>query len=108
MKPSNDGSSIGVTKVTIPEQLPEAFQKAARYDHNVMIEPWIDGKEYTVGILGTNPLPVIEIKTPRTFYDYDAKYNKQRLNIFVPVTLPPEKERELQELAFRAFLVTGL
>ncbi|MBA2653960.1 MAG: D-alanine--D-alanine ligase [Gammaproteobacteria bacterium] len=107
IKPTSDGSSVGVSKVTTPEQLPEAFNKAAVYDDRVMIEPWVEGAEFTVGILGDSPLPVIEIQTPRSFYDFDAKYNEETTRYIVPCGMAPEREQALQDLAFRAFQVTG-
>lgn len=107
IKPTNDGSSVGVTKVVDPEQLPAAFNKAASFGSRVMIEPWIEGNEFTVGILGNNALPVIEIQTPHTFYDFDAKYNEDTTKYICPSLLSPERESELQELAFRAFQVVG-
>lgn len=107
VKPTNDGSSVGVTKVSEPDQLPEAFKKAAEYNKRVMIEPWIDGTEYTVGILGNTPLPVIEIRTPRTFYDFEAKYNEETTLYLCPCELSAEKENELRYLALRAFQVLG-
>lgn len=108
VKPTNDGSSVGVTKVTEPEQLPEAFRKATGdMNRRVMIEPWIEGPEYTVGILGDNALPVIEIQTPRTFYDFEAKYNEDTTKYICPCDLSPEKERELQDISMLAFRMTG-
>lgn len=108
VKPTNDGSSVGVTKVNDPEQLPEAFRKAAELSQRVLIEPWISGNEYTVGIIGNMPLPVIEIQTPRTFYDFEAKYNEDTTKYICPcVSLSKEKELELQELALRAYLALG-
>lgn len=107
VKPTNDGSSVGITKVTEPDQLPEAFKKAVDDNKRVMIEPWIDGLEYTVGILGDTPLPVIEIRTPRTFYDFEAKYNEETTLYICPCELSAEKENELRYLALRAFQVLG-
>lgn len=109
VKPASDGSSVGVSKVETPEQLSEAFEnaQAQSFRKRVMIEPWIEGKEFTVGILGTNPLPVIEVQTPRTFYDFDAKYNEHTTSYICPCGLLPEKELEIQELAFRAFAAVG-
>lgn len=107
IKPTNDGSSVGVTKVTDPSQLPEAFNKAFSFNQRVMIEPWIDGFEYTVGILGNTPLPVIEIQTPRAFYDFDAKYNEDSTVYICPSDLSPAKEKELQDLSLQAFQIVG-
>lgn len=107
VKPTNDGSSVGVTKVTVPEQLTDAFNKAYAFNQSVMIEPWIEGAEYTVGILGDTPLPVIQIQTPRTFYDFEAKYNEDSTRYLCPSGLPPQQEKELQTLSLRAFQVLG-
>lgn len=107
VKPTNDGSSVGVTKVTEPEELTVAFNKAYAFNNRVMIEPWIEGAEYTVGIIGNTPLPVIEIQTPRTFYDFEAKYNVETTRYICPSNLPFEKERELQDLSLKAFQILG-
>ncbi len=107
VKPYNDGSSLGVSKVITPEQLPDAFKLASAQTPKVMIEPWIDGEEHTVGILGNRALPVVEIKTPRTFYDFNAKYTQNTTEYLCPCNLPPEKERQLQDLCLRAFFAMG-
>ncbi len=109
VKPVSDGSSIGITKVLAPEQLPAAVEKAQSHSFTkrVLIEPWLEGTEYTIGILGTNSLPVIEIRTPRTFYDYKAKYNEDTTAYLCPCDLSAEREETLKELAFQAFAVTG-
>lgn len=107
IKPKSNGSSVGVAKIIDPEQLAQAFNKAIIYDGAVLIEPWIEGREFTIGIMGTVALPVIEIQPRRTFYDFDAKYNDSSTNYICPCNLAPIRENELQELAFNAFQVTG-
>jgi D-alanine-D-alanine ligase len=107
VKPLTNGSSLGVSKVTDPEQLLSAYNKAAALSRKVLIEPWIEGREFTVGILGTSALPIIEIRTPRAFYDFEAKYNNNFHNYICPCGLAPEREQYLQELAFQAFEVVG-
>lgn len=107
IKPIADGSSVGVHKVSTPEQLPDAFNSAIQFGNTVMIEPWIDGSEYTVGILGNQALPVIEIQTDRPFYDFDAKYNEDSTHYICPTTLAPETEQELQNMAMQAFTALG-
>jgi D-alanine-D-alanine ligase len=107
IKPCSEGSSLGVSKIMFPEQLPAAFDKAAAFGGKVMIEPWIEGEEYTVGILGGETLPPVEIRTPRDFYDFDAKYNADSTQYICPTTLSPEQELELQELALLAFGFLG-
>lgn len=107
VKPCTNGSSMGVSKVVDPQQLPDAFRKAAAHDPKVMIEPWIEGPEYTVGILGNQPLPVIEIQTPCTFYDFEAKYNLDSTAYLAPTGLKPEHLESLQALSWRAFQALG-
>ena len=75
VKPSTEGSSIGITRVTSADQLVAAWEAAAGYDHDVLAERWITGAEYTVALLGDEALPVIRLETPREFYDYEAKYH---------------------------------
>jgi D-alanine-D-alanine ligase len=107
IKPTSGGSSLGVSKVVYPEQLPGAFEKAAAFNGKVMIEPWIEGEEYTVSILGDEALPVVEIRTPENYYDLDAKYLHDKSQYICPTDLAPEGELELQELALTAFRVLG-
>jgi D-alanine-D-alanine ligase len=102
VKPVREGSSIGMTKVEHIGDLAQAYERAAAYDE-VMAERWIAGEEYTAGILGRWPLPLIRLETPRAFYDYQAKYHASDTRYILPCGLPPEHERALQELALRAF-----
>jgi len=108
VKPAASGSSCGVTKVTKLEQLPKAYELAHKYDKNVVIQPWIEGRELTVPILGNEALPVIEITTPEgEFYDYDAKYFKDTTGFICPCDLTTEQEQEIKDLAWQAFQYTG-
>ncbi|MFP8967134.1 D-alanine--D-alanine ligase [Pokkaliibacter sp. CJK22405] len=74
IKPVHEGSSVGLRKVSTIESLQEALELALEYDDMVMAEPWVTGKELTVGILNDQVLPTISLTTPHEFYDYDAKY----------------------------------
>lgn len=108
IKPVHEGSSIGVTKVGDDEELLSAWWAATQYDGEIMAEPWIDGSEYTAGILRDEPLPLIRLETPRTFYDYEAKYaDGAGTHYHCPCGLGPAEERELQALALRAFEAVG-
>ena len=108
IKPVHEGSSIGVTKVGDDEELLSAWWAATRYDGEIMAEPWIDGPEYTAGILRGEPLPLIKLETPRTFYDYEAKYaDGAGTRYSCPCGLEPAAERELQQIAVRAFEAVG-
>ena len=74
VKPSREGSSIGIARVTEAGQLRTAWEQALDYDREVLVEPWIEGGEYTGAVLQGEALPLIRLKTPREFYDYEAKY----------------------------------
>lgn len=103
VKPSLEGSSIGMTKVEKVAQLSQAYAEAEKYYGEVLVEQWIQGKEYTVAILGDEPLPVIRLETARTFYDYTAKYIANDTKYHCPCGLTPEEEATLQRLALAAF-----
>jgi D-alanine-D-alanine ligase len=107
VKPANEGSSIGMSKVTRVEELAPAFALAARYDPVILIERFIEGMELTAGILGEEPLPLIRLETPRVFYDYQAKYFADDTRYICPCGLAPEREREIQLLALEAFRLLG-
>ncbi len=107
VKPANEGSSIGMSKVRDAAQLDEAYALAVNYDSVVIAEQFIDGPELTVGILGGDPLPVIRLETPREFYDYEAKYHAADTRYLIPCGLPPDAEGAIQREALRAFDVLG-
>jgi D-alanine-D-alanine ligase len=107
VKPANEGSSIGMSKVRSADALDEAFALAFNYDRMVMAEKFIEGTELTGAILGEQALPLIKLETPRDFYDYQAKYISDDTRYIVPCGLPLEKERELQALCLRAFNALG-
>ena len=107
VKPANEGSSIGMTKVKRAADLDEAYALAANYDPIVIAEQFIDGQELTGGILGRDALPLIRLETPRDFYDYEAKYVADDTRYICPCGLPPDEEREIQAAALRAFDVLG-
>jgi len=107
VKPANEGSSIGMTKVKNARDLPEAYALAANYDPIVIAEAFVDGVELTVGVLGDTSLPLIELETPREFYDYEAKYSAGDTRYIIPSGLPPDAERIIQEEALRAFKALG-
>ncbi len=103
IKPVNEGSSIGMSKVTDLESLREAITLAHRYDSDVIAEQWIEGPEYTVSILDGEALPVIRLKTPNAFYDFEAKYESNSTEYRCPCGLDAATEQRCQELAVTAF-----
>jgi len=107
VKPANEGSSIGMTKVKNARELPEAYALAANYDPVVVAEAFVEGVELTAGILGDKPLPLIKLETPREFYDYEAKYQANDTRYLIPCGLPPDAERIVQDEALYAFNALG-
>ncbi|MCL6554755.1 MAG: D-alanine--D-alanine ligase [Burkholderiales bacterium] len=107
VKPASEGSSLGMSKVMRAEDLPAAYATAARHDSLVIAEAFIAGTEYTAAILGERVLPLIRLETPRTFYDYEAKYFADDTRYLCPCGLPPEREAALQGLALQAFRILG-
>lgn len=107
VKPATQGSSVGMTKVERAEDLPAAFAAAAGLERAVFAEPWITGGEYTVSILQGAALPSIRIETPRTFYDYEAKYFRDDTRYFCPSGLSAPAEAHLASLALAAFEAAG-
>ena len=103
IKPVNEGSSIGMTKVNSADELVAAIELASQFDAEVMAERWIEGAEYTVAILGQTALPMIRLKTPNVFYDYEAKYKSNTTEYLCPCGLSEQEERYCQQLAIKAF-----
>jgi D-alanine-D-alanine ligase len=107
VKPAHEGSSIGITRVDGPDGLMAAWQLAADYDDSVLAEQWIDGLEYTAGILGDEALPLICLDTPNAFYDYAAKYEADTTRYLIPCGLPAAQEAGLQAMCLSAFAAIG-
>jgi len=103
VKPSREGSSIGVSKVSEQSQLDEALSQALELDKEVILEAWIDGDEFTVGVLGDETLPVIGLRAASGFYDYAAKYQANDTEYQLPSGLDPEDEQRLASLSKQAF-----
>jgi D-alanine-D-alanine ligase len=103
VKPSREGSSIGVSRVGEPAEFQAAWERAAACASPVLVEPWIQGQEYTGGLLQGETLPLIRLETPREFYDYEAKYHANDTRYLCPCGLPEAREAELRELVCRAF-----
>ncbi|MGD9152926.1 MAG: D-alanine--D-alanine ligase [Gammaproteobacteria bacterium] len=107
IKPACEGSSNGSSKVTAPEQLLAAYETALKFDNKVMSEPWIEGREFTVGILDNQVLPAIEICPAEGYYDYNAKYNSHDTTYICPCDITDEEKQILQYLSLRAFDAIG-
>jgi D-alanine-D-alanine ligase len=107
VKPVREGSSIGMSKVTSVEKLGPAYELARQYDDTVIAERFIEGTELTGGILGSEPLPLIRLETPRVFYDYEAKYFADDTRYICPCGLPAAQEQRLQRTVMEAFRLLG-
>jgi D-alanine-D-alanine ligase len=107
VKPGSQGSSVGMARIEQAQDLPQAWNNARRIDPVVFAETWITGAEYTVGMLQGKPLPSIRIETPRSFYDYEAKYLRDDTRYFCPSGLPAPAEGELAKLALASLEACG-
>jgi D-alanine-D-alanine ligase len=107
VKPSCEGSSVGISRVNHADALPAALEEAFRHDDDVLIEAFLSGAEYTVGIVGEQILPSIRIKTASEFYDYEAKYISDDTEYYCPSGLSAEQEAELQTLVWSAWRALG-
>lgn len=107
VKPANEGSSIGITKVKTAETLPEAYALAAKADPLVIAEKFVGGGEYTVGILDGQALPIIRIVPKNEYYDFEAKYLRNDTEYHCPSGLDAAKEAQIQQEALVAFKVLG-
>jgi D-alanine-D-alanine ligase len=114
VKPPREGSTVGVIIVKSERELDSAIAEAAKYDRELLIEEFIAGRELTVGILGDQALPILEIIPKGGFYDFTNKYpflNPQAgggAEHVCPAKIDQKKTKEIQELALRAHRSVGL
>ncbi len=112
VKPANEGSSIGITKVKQKGELEAAYLLAAQADPLVIAEKFVGGGEYTVGILedattGLKALPIVRIVPKNEFYDFEAKYLRDDTEYLCPCGLSAEKEAQIKAEALQAFRAVG-
>ncbi|WP_373962641.1 D-alanine--D-alanine ligase [Kosakonia sacchari] len=107
VKPSREGSSVGMSKVDKKEELHAALALAFQHDDEVLIEKWLCGPEFTVALLGNEILPSIRIQPAGIFYDYEAKYLSDETKYFCPSGLEADNEAALQALAREAWQILG-
>ncbi|HIP81849.1 MAG TPA: D-alanine--D-alanine ligase [Leucothrix mucor] len=107
VKPAQEGSSIGMSKVSEAHQLKAAYKEAAKHDDVVFAEQWIMGNEFTVAILGDDVLPPIRLETQADFYDFDAKYTSNDTQYHCPCGLDDEAINALKTLSKAAFDIIG-
>jgi len=109
VKPANLGSSVGISKVKAPEDLPAAIELAARHDRRILVERAVQGREVEVAVLGNDDPRVSvpgEVCFPGEWYDYDTKYGAGQTTFKVPAPLPADVTEEIRALALRAFRAT--
>lgn len=108
IKPSNAGSSVGITKAHNADELKEGLKKAAGYDRKILVEKAITGREVECAVLGNEnkieASTVGEVLAAAEFYDYDAKYNNDNSKTVIPADLPEKIVEEIQDKAKRIFM----
>jgi D-alanine-D-alanine ligase len=107
VKPNDQGSTVGLTVVERKTELKKAINCAALYSAHILVEKYIPGRELTVGVLGNQPLPVVEIIPEHGIYDYHCKYTHGKSKYVCPAEIPDQKAKEIQALGLRAFQSLG-
>ena len=107
IKPAREGSTIGVSIVKTEGELALSLKEAGKYDEEILVEKFVEGKEITVGILEDIPLPIIEIVPKSGFYNYHSKYTKGETQYIIPARIPREKYLYAQEISLKAFRALG-
>lgn len=108
VKPCSGGSSIGVSIVRTEEEYEAALAEAFRYENEIIIEDYIKGREFSVGVISQKALPVIEIAPIEGFYDYKNKYKAGSAVETCPAELPQEITERMQEIAVQVCETLGL
>ncbi len=108
VKPAEEGSTVGLTKAKTVDQVYQAVELAASLSRYVLVEKFIAGRELTVGVLGDEALPVLEVVIPGGFYDFEAKYHGQENKYICPAEIDTEVAERVQQLALEAFRVLDL
>ena len=107
VKPNDQGSTVGLSIINEKAELKKAFDFAQKYSAEFLIEKYIPGRELTVGILGDQALPVIEILPEHGIYDYECKYTSGKSNYVVPAKILEDKTKEIQAIGLKAFKSLG-
>ncbi len=107
VKPNAGGSSFGVTKVKEKDQLLGALEMAMKESHDILIEQFIDGKEFTCGLVKLSDqeiiFPVTEVIPQNEFFDFDAKYTAGKTDEITPARISPELTKKVQQLSSRIY-----
>ncbi|MEO0041993.1 MAG: hypothetical protein RL329_1441 [Bacteroidota bacterium] len=109
VKPNNGGSSIGMSKVNKKEELATALEKAFQEDDQVLVEEFIRGREFTIGVMQTRgeliALPITEVSSKKEFFDYEAKYTSGLATEITPAKIEPAKTKVIEDLAKRIYQI---
>ncbi len=106
VKPSNSGSSVGVSRVGTVAEMIKAIELAGKYDTKILVEQGIEGRELECAVLGNDDVKastVGEIQAADTFYSFDAKYKNKESMTHIPADITPEQKQNIQEMAVKAF-----
>lgn len=110
-KPVCEGSSFGMAKVNTPEELEKAYNEAAKFNDDVLIEEYLVGISCTVGVLEDDGKPfateILELRPKNEWYDYEAKYTKGMTEFILPAEISDEMTKKVKEISVRAFEITG-
>ncbi len=107
VKPARSGSSVGVSILPKEADYEKAALTAFQYSDEILLEEYVHGRELTVGILGGEALPIVEVVAQRKFYDYEAKYRDAGTSYAVPARLPLEQAKAVTETALKAYEILG-
>jgi len=107
VKPDDQGSTVGFSKVEEADELNAAVEKAREFSDRILVEKFIEGRELTVAVLEDRPLPVVEIVPEHGIYDYLCKYTKGKSRYICPAELSEEKTKEIQKIGLKAFKSLG-
>jgi D-alanine-D-alanine ligase len=107
LKAPRQGSSIGLEIVMESGKIDSALEKVREFDQRILVERFVEGTECTVGFLGDEVLPIVEIRPMSGTYDYEAKYERQDTCYLVPATYPAEWTERIQVLALKAYQTLG-
>ncbi len=107
VKPSSEGSSIGVFIVENKNEFDLAVEENKKISKDFIVEQYINGEEYTVGIINNLALPSIKLKPPGKFYDYNAKYHSSKMQYICPSGLEKEKEEKIKKISMNCFNILG-
>src|SRR3989339_12418 len=107
VKPSKEGSSVGISIAHNDRELKAGLKEASKYDSTIILEQFIKGREVTVGILGQTPLPLVEVRPKQGFYSFKAKYQDKTTEFIVKPRFPAKTIKLIQRTALKAYKALG-